>query len=169
MFDDGWRLRCIRTPNTEQNPKHTWVYPRVPDLHRRTFQPSNTVRLARVAKKREIEIVFFAEQCGKRCFLTKSPLLRAIIHLPLLNIPILNFTLFFGDPPPSLSSIVQAIRYCDASGALNYVSSAGAAMSAAPPGDEASTWASSKCFVGHWGVRAASDTGKCQQKAARRA
>lgn len=64
---------------------------------------------------------------------------------------------------PSRASLVflgQTVRYCDASGALSYVTSAGAAMSVAPPGDDGSTWASSKCSVGHWGVRAASDTGE---------
>ena len=119
-------------------------------------------------------IVFFAEQCGTRCFLTNHlSLLRAIIHLlASAEYTHIKFHSLFWRSFPFLIFIVQVIRYCDASGALNYVSSAGAAMSAAPPGDEASTWASSKCFVGHWGVRAASDTGntgKCQEKAARRA
>lgn len=59
----------------------------------------------------------------------------------------------------------QTIRYCDASGALCFVTSAGAAMSAAPPGDEVSTWASSKCFVGHWGVHGASNSGTSQNAA----
>lgn len=33
-------------------------------------------------------------------------------------------------------------------------------MDAAPSGADAATWASSKCFVGHWGVRAASNSGE---------
>lgn len=71
-------------------------------------------------------------------------------------------TMFYAALLPSLhddsySNTKQSIRYCDASGAISYATSAGDAMAVAPSGDEASTWASAKCFVGHWGVRAASD------------
>ncbi|CAM9609602.1 unnamed protein product [Scytosiphon promiscuus] len=51
----------------------------------------------------------------------------------------------------------KSIRYCDASGAFSYATSDGTDMPVAPSGDEASTWASAKCFVGNWGVHAASD------------
>ncbi|CAM9399079.1 unnamed protein product [Ascophyllum nodosum] len=56
-----------------------------------------------------------------------------------------------------MSSDGQTIRYSDASGTLSFVSSSGTALKDAPSGHDADTWATSKCFFGHWGVRATSD------------